>query len=129
MVARCLPVFKVSVSLIMPPPFLHRLTCFIFLSSHPAYTHLFPVPLPLSLFLDSLSSSCISCGVYVQFGSDWNHIGKTACHLNEVTVIQMGGWVVRRGIIGEAVLACKGLGDTANPPSLPFSTQQTAASL
>lgn len=78
--------------------------CFIFLCPHPTYTPLLLRSLPLSLFSDSLSPSCISCRVYVQFGLDWNHIGKTACHLNEVTAIQMGGWVVWRGIKGQGIL-------------------------
>lgn len=95
--------------------------CFIFLSPHPTYTPLLLVPLPLSLFLDSLSPSCISCGVYVQFGPDWKHIGKTACHLNEVTVIQMGGWVVRRGISGEAVLSVNGQSILLTLPACPLA--------
>lgn len=129
MVARCLPVFKVSASLIMPPPSLRRLTCVLFSPALNPHTHAYSLFLCLALFLDSLSPSCISCGVYVQFGPDWNHIGKTVYHLNEVTGIQMGGWVVWRGIIREAVPACEGPEGTANPPSLPFSPQQTAVLL
>lgn len=39
MVARCLPVFKVSASLIMPPPLLRRLTCVLFSSALTPHTH------------------------------------------------------------------------------------------
>lgn len=39
MVARCLPVFKVSASLIMPPPLLGRLTRVLFPSALTPHTH------------------------------------------------------------------------------------------
>lgn len=74
MVARCLPVFKVSVSLIMPPaPSSLCLTCVLFSRTLATHTHLL---IPISLFFDGLSPSCISCGVYLQFGPNWNHIGE-----------------------------------------------------
>lgn len=93
--------------------------CFIFLCPHPAHTPSLLPSLPRSSFSDSLSPSCISCRVYVQFGLDWNHIGKTACHLTAVTAVQTYGG----GVTGEAVPAFKGAGDTASPPRLPFSPQ------
>lgn len=95
MVTRCLPVFKVSALLITPPPpnfasptFASPHMCFIFPLSHVHTAALLISYLPISLFSNSLSPSCISCGVYSTVCvSNWNHIGTTTCHLNEVTVL------------------------------------------
>lgn len=125
MVARCLPVFKVSASLIMPPPLLRRLTSVLF-SSAP-HTH--PDSLFLTLFILGQSVTQLHflrglCTVLVRLKPHW----QTTCHLNEVTGIQMGRWVGgTEGDTEEIMPLCKGTEDVANFSDWPFSPSSSCS--
>lgn len=85
MVARCLPVFKVSASLITPPPFLRRPAWVLFSSAPAPPAHPHRSPASLFIFGQSVTQLRFLRGVWTVC-PDWIHTGQMAYHLSEVTV-------------------------------------------
>lgn len=84
------------------------------------YTPLLDASLPLSLFLDSLSPSCISRGVYVQFAPIGSTLAKRRAILMKSPCSERAGWI-----------PCwnGGLGTLLALPTCPFSPRRTLVPL
>lgn len=119
MVARCLPGFKESASLITPPPFLRRLSCVLFSAALAPRAHHCSWRLCLSLYFWAVCHpAAFPCGVYVQFAPIGSTLAKWRAVLMESLCSErVGGWV---GCLP---------GNPASPPNLPFGPRRTVVSL